>query len=261
MKKLIVYTDLDGTLLDHHDYSFEPVLPVMDRLKALDARVMAVTSKTVAELEAMDLPFPAPSPSITENGMVRIDFEGRCHVAQHYEDIITFIENLPSQYRKHFIGFNDMSVAEVVQHTGLEEAAAMLAKKRIGSEPFLWQGDEAALVALRDLAQSKGFKITQGGRFYHLMGQGDKGEAIKEMSKDYASLYKEHHIVSVALGDGPNDAQMLGVVDYGVKIPNSSGHDFEVLNPAGSVINAPEAGPRGWAAAMSDLLDQLELQL
>ena len=31
---LLVFTDLDGTLLDHDDYGFEPALPALHRLAA-----------------------------------------------------------------------------------------------------------------------------------------------------------------------------------------------------------------------------------
>ena len=31
---LIIFTDLDGSLLDHHDYSWKPAQPWLDKLAA-----------------------------------------------------------------------------------------------------------------------------------------------------------------------------------------------------------------------------------
>ena len=37
------------------------------------------------------------------------------------------------------------------------------------------------MIRLEAFAQEQGFKITQGGRFYHLMGQGGKDQAIADI--------------------------------------------------------------------------------
>ena len=43
---LLVFTDLDGTLLDHHSYSHAAALPGLERLRGLEVPVIPVTSKT-----------------------------------------------------------------------------------------------------------------------------------------------------------------------------------------------------------------------
>jgi mannosyl-3-phosphoglycerate phosphatase len=47
--KLMVVSDLDGTLLDHSDYSFDLVLPVLDRMDEAGIPLVVNTSKTRAE--------------------------------------------------------------------------------------------------------------------------------------------------------------------------------------------------------------------
>ena len=46
----MVFTDLDGTLLDHHDYSFSAALATLEKLKTHQIPVIATTSKTVQEV-------------------------------------------------------------------------------------------------------------------------------------------------------------------------------------------------------------------
>ena len=48
---LLVFTDLDGTLLDHETYSFELALPAIDVLKEKNIPLIFCTSKTRAEIE------------------------------------------------------------------------------------------------------------------------------------------------------------------------------------------------------------------
>ena len=58
--ELIVVSDLDGTLLDHHDYSFAAILPVLDRMDGAGIPLIINTSKTRAEWLAMRKNFGNP---------------------------------------------------------------------------------------------------------------------------------------------------------------------------------------------------------
>ena len=51
MSDMLVFTDLDGTLLDHHDYSYDAALPTLRRLKKANIPLIFNTSKTAAEVE------------------------------------------------------------------------------------------------------------------------------------------------------------------------------------------------------------------
>ena len=257
-RTIIIFTDLDGSFLDHSTYSYDAALPALERLHNLKIPIIPVTSKTLDEIDDLDLPF-GHTARIAENGMV-IDMpdEEPLHYpsAVQYQDIINFIAVLPSPLRQALNGFHDMSVEDVMYHTGLPENKSVLAKARHASEPFLWSGSTEQMVELEILAQKNGLQITQGGRFYHLMGAGGKDKAIITLLDHIAS---DDDTVSIALGDGPNDAAMLGCVDYGVKIPNPHGTEFEINNPKGKIIQAADQGPAGWNQAINLILDELGL--
>ncbi len=249
--KITVFTDLDGTFLDHKTYDYTPALPALRRLHSLSSQVIPTTSKTLSELNSLNLPF-GQTLQIAENGMVVSDGALHHSIGKNYQEIIEFITSLPSNIREHINGFNDMSIEEVISLTSLTKKNAQRAKERLGSEPFLWSGSNEDMNELDHLASAQGLSITQGGRFYHLMGaKGGKADAVKSY------LNGKESTISIALGDGPNDADMLAVVNYGVKIPNDEGNSFEVRNPQGEIIEAPLSGPEGWNAAINDLLDRL----
>ena len=53
MTKTLVFTDMDGTLLDHHTYSFEAAKPTLMTLAHKGIPVIPTTSKTFAELQPL----------------------------------------------------------------------------------------------------------------------------------------------------------------------------------------------------------------
>ena len=77
LENALVFSDLDGTLLDHHTYSFAAALPMLDKLKSQQIPVIPNTSKTFAELTEFTEQLDKDGPFIVENGAaiyIPIDF-------------------------------------------------------------------------------------------------------------------------------------------------------------------------------------------
>ena len=68
MHDLQFATDMDGTLLNHHDYRFDAVLPSLANLQQLGIPVILNTNKTFAELEQWRERLNLQHPFIVENG-------------------------------------------------------------------------------------------------------------------------------------------------------------------------------------------------
>ncbi|MCU0535678.1 MAG: HAD-IIB family hydrolase, partial [Hydrococcus sp. Prado102] len=51
--KFLIFTDLDGTLLNQDDYAYEAAIPVLEKLKTQQIPVVPVTSKTRQEVETL----------------------------------------------------------------------------------------------------------------------------------------------------------------------------------------------------------------
>ena len=47
---LLVFSDLDGTLLDSHSYDWQPAAPWLSRLREANVPVILCSSKTSAEM-------------------------------------------------------------------------------------------------------------------------------------------------------------------------------------------------------------------
>ncbi len=262
-RQLLVFSDLDGTLLDHNNYSFQAALPALRRLRDLEIPVILNSSKTRPEMEALKQQLNNTEPFIVENGAAAIIPAGNLGKASglvvsfsapldEVQDVLLSLREQGFKFRS----FADMDAAEVAQVTGLPNMAASRAKQRIGTEPLLWQGSEQELEQFRRELNMNGLQLIKGGRFYHAMGQYDKADAMQYLIKRYQSCFPEKEIVSIALGDSPNDARMLESADYAVIIKGINSDKLDIKG-AGEVMRSEGEGPVGWDECIQSLLNRL----
>jgi mannosyl-3-phosphoglycerate phosphatase len=264
--RLVVFTDLDGSLLDHETYSFDHARPALDRLRERRIPLVFATSKTRAEVEALQAAMGIREPFIVENGAAVFFPEGYrgwriaagipqspyrvIQLGAAYGRIRRFVRALPPACR--IRGFGDMGVADVARLSGLSPAQARLAKQRGFTEPFVLE-DDSRIVDLETMAEAGGFKITRGGRFYHLMGAGqDKGLAVRRA----LSVFHRHAgggIVPVGLGDSANDRALLESVEVPILIPHPDGSYENLTMP--NLRRARYPGSRGWNDMILALLE------
>lgn len=265
MKQTVVFTDLDGTLLDSARYSFDDARPALDLLQARAIPLVLCSSKTRAEMLAWRQRMHNVHPFIAENG-------GGIFIPQGYFSLpvdarITDGYQLISlglpyaEIRQHFVvlrekhaarvrGFADMTAAQVAELTGLPYEQAVLAKQRDFDEPFIFEGkpDEGFLQAI----ENAGLSWTQG-RIFHLMGRHDKGLAVRMLKALYEREYGA--VASIGLGDSLNDWPMLLSVDQPVLIRHADG-GFDARIDMANLLKTQSAGPQGWNEAMLGLLKQ-----
>ena len=66
--RYVVFTDLDGTLLDHETYSVRGAVSALDLLSRRQVEVVPVTSKTAAEIRKWMQHLMLTGPYVSENG-------------------------------------------------------------------------------------------------------------------------------------------------------------------------------------------------
>lgn len=250
----LVFTDLDGTLLDHHTYDFSPALPALARLKAASIPVIPVSSKTLAELDVHLSEMGLDGPVVAENGaVIRLPGEPEILTPPGYPRIVEILDELRKGYGFRFTDFADMQVAQVVESTGLKPDGARLAMQRQASEPLLWQDSDIALNDFRRHIETCGLRLLQGGRFLHVLGDIDKGRAIRQLASRL-NPGNQVELHSIGLGDSKNDVAMLCQVDIPVIIRKHDG-SYLALPERQDAIHTEQPGPIGWNQAINDLLD------
>lgn len=271
MKKLLVFTDLDGTLLHHYNYSWESALPALTLLKENEYPVIFTSSKTTSEILEIKNSLINRHPFIAENGAVINIPEGyfisdsfhnesssfiSTYLAREYKDVIKILQRLRTEYQFKFRGFNDITVDELVALTDLTEEQAILSKQRDASEPLLWKDSVAALSYFEELLDKEDLILTKGGRFHHVMSDVNKGIAVKRLKKEYQKNEPGTEWVTIGLGDSFNDIELLEAVDYPVLIKNPVTNQPYVEDMK-NIFQSSLPGPEGWNEAISKLMKEI----
>jgi mannosyl-3-phosphoglycerate phosphatase len=268
---IIIFTDLDGTLLDTK-YSYESALPALALIESHKIPLVLCSSKTRSEIEFYRTKLNNDHPFICENGggiFIPIGYFGPNVIIPDHDralnnqyDVITLGANY-SDLRKTLVrlqeegylikGFGDMSVEEISQAMGLEIQEAKMAQQRDFDEPFFYEDKEQKIDDLLSSVKQKGFTITKG-RIYHLLGQSDKGKAVSLL----ADLYKQKYgtIITMGIGDSQNDLPMMEKVDIPIVVqkPDET-YDDSIAAP--KLIKAQGIGPSGWNDVMISLIPEL----
>jgi mannosyl-3-phosphoglycerate phosphatase len=268
----VVFTDLDGTLLDHETYSFAPAAQALELLRKTRIPLILCSSKTRAELEGLQRDLNLEHPFISENGGGLFIPKGYFPFAipearpaagylviefgVPYFHLVETLHRVAAEQRVEVVGFSDLTVEEVAADCKLPLSQARLAKLREYDEPFrILDPDPAVRNRLFRALHNAGLRITTGGRYHHLTGTDDKGQAIRKL----ASLYRKAWggVCTIGLGDSLNDVSLLREVDVPVLVPNpAAGATSRLLRKVPTAFVAPHPGPRGWNQAVLESLGQ-----
>lgn len=251
---LVIFSDLDGTLLDHDTYCWEAARPALERLARIKAPVVLASSKTAAEIAVLQKEMGLQDlPAIVENGAGVIglhppDTRG----TDDYRRLRAILDGLPGELRRPFCGFGDMPLEVLMARTGLGPDAAARAQERVFSEPGLWSGGAGRQSEFLAALGEQGVTAKQGGRFLTLSFGGTKADHMAAVTARFRPRR------TIALGDAPNDIDMLEQADFGVIIANPNHDPLPTLKgeAAGTILRTQAAGPEGWNRAVSDLLEK-----
>lgn len=268
-KQLMVFTDMDGTLLDHHTYSHAPAVKMLEKLKQAKVPVIPTTSKTFSELKVLRKEIGLDGPFIVENGAaIHIPhgfFRQKPASTQWQEGYwlrqftsrknywLSLLDKVGKNYQGLYNHFSAMSIEQIVDATGLSEEAAERASDRQYGEPVLWLGDNTQKAKFLTELRLKGAKPLQGGRFIHISGECNKGVALQWFVKEFNRQYPELECISIALGDGENDIAMLDSADYAVRILSPI-NEPPTLTKQDNVITSTLEGPAGWSESLEKIL-------
>lgn len=290
----IIFTDLDGTLLDHRTYGWSEAEPALHRIRREDWPLIPVTSKTRAEVVALYDALQLSGPIVVENGggiflpdvppwsalgdladgghFVGRDLHRpgpaaapsalprRVVLGEPWATLRQFVAEHGDELGMR--GFGDLTCAEVMELTGLDRVAAARAQQREFTEPFVLDGS-VSVKQVRRAIMGAGFAMTTGGRFHHLIGaRQSKGRAVELLTQAWRD---EGHPGQGHSGRGHPHDLSVSLGDGENDVPMLEVTDFAIAVPAPErplpqvertdLIVAPAEGPAGWSAALLSLFD------
>ena len=269
--RLVIFTDLDGTLLDRTTFSFNPAEPALRLIQTKSIPLILSSSKTRAEIEVYRKRLENRHPFISENGgavfvpmdyfALRIPYDKTMNeyfVIELGTPYLLLIEVLKSVKRETGIairGFSDLTEEEVSSVCGLKLQEARLAKQREYDEPFMIEdGGESEIIKKK--IEEKGMNHVWGGKFHHLLGKNDKGKAVRLLKGFYEKQFSS--ILTIGIGDSLNDIPMLLAVDHPIFLKEGDDPSPEPLSTIQNLTLVEGTGPEMWNEAILNRINELE---
>jgi mannosyl-3-phosphoglycerate phosphatase len=271
--KLIIFTDLDGTLLDRETYSFEPAQPALRLIRQKGIPLILSSSKTGAEIELYRKKLKNDHPFISENGgavFIPKDYFSFpfpydreledylvLELGTFYPQIIKVLESIKKETGITIKGFSDLPEEALASLCGLSLEEGAFAKKREYDEPFMVEGGEREIEIVEKKIEEKGMNYVWGGRFHHIMGKNDKGKAVDILKKLFEKKF--FSISTSGIGDSLNDLSMLLAVDYPIFLKAKGSLSPEIPSQIQHVTIVNGTGPQAWNDAMLNLVKKLKI--
>ena len=273
----VIFTDLDGTLLDHYSYSWSAAIPALNLAKECAIPIIINTSKTSSEVIELQKELNITAPFIVENGSALIvpqGFYSQSIEEQHFShsllkdgyfhiifgqkrsDIVEQVYHLRDQLSLKFSGYSDWSIEKLMKITGLDSTSAHHSMDREYSEPLVWDDSDENFVIFSQAILEANLKILRGGRFIHILGDTNKAKPMNYIMNE---VYQNPKIQSICLGDSHNDIDMLNAADFAVCVKSPTGN-YPKLNHTKSnnqySYHTEGLGPIGWNEAIKKILSQ-----
>ncbi|MEO0436630.1 MAG: HAD-IIB family hydrolase [Pseudomonadota bacterium] len=271
-KVLLVASDLDGSLLDHDNYSYEAAKPALQLLEQLRIPLVFVSSKTFAEIVELRAEIGNEHPFVVENGSAVYVPEGyfeqapeECEqVGEYWRYALSpprrrwkpVLDDLRARLPASFEDFSSAGNARVEAMTGLGRSQAEMANQREFSEPLAWYGSDEGLAVLEEAVAAAGGRVYRGGRFYTIAGPTDKGKAYLWLREKYAQNNGGISVHDLCIGDGANDVPFLEEGVAALLIP-AKDRPLPTLQREDGVMVGENFGPAAWADGVGRWLKSL----
>lgn len=260
MKK-ILFTDLDGTLLDLNTYSVEVARQAVKKLQNAGVSIVFCSSKTWAEQEAYLHELSISEPAIVENGSgiflssrhevsasfyqeptVEVYGKNAIVLGKKYSEIVELLNKYAANCGYKYYG--NSTIKEIARITKLSAEAAERARTRDFSETIFNADLESSTFKQLERSLSEyGIQCIPGSKYLTLSGdESDKGRAVQIISEAFRKRFGE--IATFGAGDSRNDKEMLDVVDnaFLVQKPDLSWANIEI----DTLTQINGVGPHGW---------------
>jgi mannosyl-3-phosphoglycerate phosphatase len=237
MARKIVFTDLDGTLINSNTYDYSASSSVIRELQRQKIPIIFCSAKTRFELQVYRRKLGVYEPFIVENGgglvipnnyfpfdinqgresdnhiFIELGIENRI-IRQRLKEILDSL-----QVRYHI--FTQMSANDIAKDSGMPVYQARLARKREFSETIKFDEDSKTVEKTVAEVRSNGLNITFGGRYYVVSGHNTKGTAVRVLVDFFQRSFDR--ITTYAFGNEENDISMFQEVDVPILVQKTDG--------------------------------------
>jgi mannosyl-3-phosphoglycerate phosphatase len=271
--RVIVVTDVDGTLLDPKTRALPDERAALDFLAARGIPLVINSSRTRAEIERLHRTLQLQTPFICEHGSALfiphgsfpfvpagaqpavggavIAFGRRYH--EVVDDLRIACRDLPVE----IVGFAELTIEDVAGELRLPLAEAQLAKLREYTELFrIVDETDAARSRVMRALRRRGLRSCRVGRHHLATATRDRAESLGVLEAMWARAWGEPLIVGFA--DSEDDVAWLRHVDVAVFVQHDRlGVPPRVLAKLPTVHVTRSPGRAGWSEAIFEFVGSL----
>ena len=269
----VVFTNLDGSLLDGGGTGYGAARPALDALDRRNIPLVAISRRTRAEVTALQAQLDIIHPAAIEDGAavlvpdryfpssilddaweldgdryVRVFGLPYCHLRQVLQDVRV-------ELGADIVGFGDWSEGELVLALGLTADEARMVHQRQFSEIFTFSGDREALqqaISRHHLQISQLQTSSLQGQWY-LTGNADKTAAIDLLLDCF--LKHVGQINSLGIGTNKSDVGWMNLMKQAVVISSMLDTESWWAKQPGWWTQAQLPGAEGWNETVLNWLE------
>ena len=258
---LIIFTDLDGSLLHRDNFKFDEIKDYIENLIDNGVIIIPNTSKTEKEIEEFIKELGKELPFISENGssihglnLINANFPNKIILSRDKEELIKIFDSkVPDNLKAKCNFISEMNSKQQNDIFGLQGNNLKNALNRKYTIPFLFEGDNLEKNKLLKILKSSSLTMQEGGRVLNLGDKTDKVKSMNQVLKIYRKV--ENKIKVIGVGDNFNDLDMLRNCDIPCLVFNDQFKQDQInIN---NLIFSNKPSPEGWADVIKTALVKL----
>lgn len=267
-KSYLIFTDLDGTLIDHKNYSLGTNDKLIKKLIKNKHQVIINSSKTYIEihklikkLDLKDMPFSSENGAFVffPKKIFRKTSESLSHEKYWKIQLAKFSSKQWYQFLKYqqknfqFEIVADLPRSTIKKITNLKNVTGML--DRMASQLIIWKDSKIKFkIFQKTLKTQMNGTINEGGRFMQISSPCNKRIASRMIIHKYKLLCNDMlESKIIALGDSRNDKSMLNFSNYPCVIKNSHVVAPKIISTKKNIYKSTKKSPQGWREAINYL--------
>ena len=259
---ILLFTDLDGTLLNKKTFEFKAALNLIKNCVSKGINIIPNSSKTDLELDEICENLEIPKVYISENGsciyglnFLSKNLNEKVRLSRN-KDIIfkNFTDNINVKLQKKCLILENETLQNQIEVLGLPKNKIFKAMNRKFSTPFIFLGNKEEEVELKKHVNKFGLNIQFGGRVLSLGDKVSKGNAMMRFMSLLSNETKKNY-VSICVGDNENDFDMLDKCDYPCLVKNGP---LKNINFKNQCVFSQKEAPDGWVEVVNKTLNIIE---
>ena len=261
--KIIIFSDLDGSLLNRDTFKFDTIKNFLKKLISNEIFIIPNSSKTESEILNFNKELGEKLPFIAENGsaihdlnLINSNFPEKISLSREIKEILHVFNNKIDNELKSKCNFVEkLSQKKQSEILGLPTEKLKDALNRNYSVPFVFEGEKKLKDKLFKTVEKTGLTLQEGGRVINLCDKVSKSQAMKNVIKVFKKINKDN-LITIGVGDNYNDLGMLRNSDFPCLVFNDK-FTLDKISINNCFVSKKVA-PEGWEEVVKMALDKIK---